>query len=60
VRTAATPAPALPGGEYVVQHGDTLFSISRRYGTTVAALVARNDLASPDAILAVGQKLAIP
>lgn len=44
---------------YVVQPGDTLFKIARRYGTTVDAIVAANDIENPDRI-DVGQKLCIP
>lgn len=43
---------------YVVQPGDTLSSIARRYGTTVAALAYANHLANPNHIY-VGQRLAI-
>lgn len=34
--------------EYTVQQGDTLYSIARRFGTTVAELAELNDLADPD------------
>lgn len=44
---------------YVVQPGDTLFKIARRYGTTVDAIVEANDIENPDRI-DVGQKLCIP
>ncbi|MBI3537858.1 MAG: LysM peptidoglycan-binding domain-containing protein [Chloroflexi bacterium] len=43
---------------YVVQSGDTLFTIAARYQTTVAALKKLNNLTS-DTIL-VGQKLLVP
>ena len=55
----STPAPAEPTFTYVVGPGDTLFSIARRYGTTVEVLVDRNSLASADDIQ-VGQELKIP
>ena len=60
----ATPAPqsAAPppqGGSHVVQRGDTVYSIARRYSVTPAAVQAANQLASPDQIV-VGQRLAIP
>ncbi len=44
---------------YTVVDGDTLFSIARRQGTTVDALVAANGLADPN-VLSVGQVLQIP
>jgi LysM repeat protein len=44
---------------YVVAWGDSLSSIARRYGTTVAALVEANSVANPDFIY-VGQRLVIP
>jgi LysM repeat protein len=52
-------APVSPGGSYVVQPGDTLYSIAVRYGTTVAALLAVNNLANPNFVY-VGQRLEIP
>ncbi len=55
--TPSTPnAPSI--GEYVVVRGDTLFSIARRFNTTVSAIVAGNHIANPSLIY-VGQKLAI-
>ena len=56
----ATPARTThPATTYEVQPGDTLFSIARRYGTTVEAIVAANGLADPSAI-EVGHVLVIP
>lgn len=53
-------ATATSGGEiYIVQRGDTLFIIAQRYGTTVAALAAANNISNPDR-LSVGQQLIIP
>jgi LysM repeat protein len=46
-------------GTYVVQPGDTLYSIAKRYGTTVETLAALNGLAPPYPIK-VGQTLIIP
>lgn len=43
---------------YVVQQGDSLYSIARRFGVTVEALMKANHLAS--AVLDVGQTLTIP
>jgi LysM repeat protein len=59
---APTPTPTPPPSEgfyYTVQSGDTLARIASRYGTTIAALVAANNLANPNIIL-VGQRLWIP
>jgi len=55
----ATPdiVPATDG-VYIVQRGNTLFSIARVHGSTVAAIRAANGLASN--IIYVGQKLVIP
>jgi LysM repeat protein len=46
-------------GAYVVQPGDTLYSIAKRFGTTVETLAALNGLAPPYTIKA-GQSLVIP
>lgn len=45
--------------EYTVVRGDTLWAISRRYGTTVEVLVELNHIPDPDLIY-VGQVLKIP
>jgi LysM repeat protein len=47
------------GGVHVVQWGETLYSIARRYGTTAAALAAANGLGNANFIYA-GQRLTIP
>ncbi len=44
---------------YVVQQGDTLFAIARRFGTSVQALATANNIADPGKISA-GQTLTIP
>ena len=44
---------------YIVQWGDTLYSIARRFGTTWQALAAINGLRNPS-LLYVGQRLIIP
>lgn len=47
LQSAAGTAPSSPGGTtYTVRSGDTLFSISRRFGTTVDALKEANGLSS--------------
>jgi LysM repeat protein len=51
----ATPEPQT----YVVQVGDTLSNIAARYGTTVAALQAANNLGDSD-VINIGQLLVIP
>lgn len=56
---SATPAPAsTSGGTYIVQRGDTLYKIARKYGTTVDALRAANGLSGN--IIHTGQVLVIP
>lgn len=47
------------GQAYVVQYGDTLFSIAQAYGTSVEALAEANGLTYPY-IIYVGQQLVIP
>lgn len=61
--TGPTPEPsATPEAEapvYVVVPGDTLYSIAQRFGSTVEAIVAANNIADPR-VINVGQKLVIP
>jgi LysM repeat protein len=59
---SATTSPVPTTGatqRYQVQSGDTLTSIARRFGITVAAIVAANTLTDPDT-LSLGQTLEIP
>ncbi len=54
------PAPAaLRGTSYVVQAGDTLAMIARRYGVNIVELARFNHLTNPSLIY-VGQRLLIP
>jgi murein DD-endopeptidase MepM/ murein hydrolase activator NlpD len=58
---ARSPRPASASGRtvsYVVEPGDTLWSIAERHGTTVEDLMARNDLEDADR-LRPGQRLVI-
>lgn len=57
----ATPQPPSNGGEsfvYIVQRGDTLSAIARRYGTNYLTIAANNGISNPNLIF-VGQKLTI-
>ncbi len=58
----ATPAPGgqqPTTGVHVVARGENLYRIALRYGTTVANLVALNNIANPNLIF-VGQRLTVP
>ena len=46
-------------GTYTVKAGDTLWAISQKFGTTVAALVSLNNIANPE-LIQVGQVLKLP
>ena len=64
VRTPAAspttePTPQTGGTVYMVQSGDTLYSIARRFGVSTQALAAANNIADPSHIW-VGQRLIIP
>lgn len=56
-QVANTPTPATI--IHTVAAGETLAIIAARYGTTVEAIVAMNNIADPDKI-EIGQKLTIP
>jgi len=54
------PARAQSSGpEYVVQEGDTLYSIARAFGVSVETLQQVNNITDPS-LLAIGQTLVIP
>ena len=57
-RPTPKPTPAPRHVTYTVQSKDTLYSIARRYGTTVQAIMGANGLDSPN--IRVGQQLRIP
>ena len=57
--TRPAAAQTIPG-VHVVQPGDTLTAIARRYGTTVSTLVSTNGMASANVPLRVNQKLRLP
>jgi LysM repeat protein len=62
---ASAPAPSASqastssGTTYVVQAGDTLSGIAARYGTSVSAIAAANNISDPSYIY-IGQHLSIP
>lgn len=49
----------MPNDVYIVQPGDTLYSIARRFGTTVAELARLNNISDPNRIFP-GQQLLLP
>jgi LysM repeat protein len=62
VAPTAVPQPtARPNQrEHTIQSGDSLWAISQRYGTTMDAIVAANNLPGRNANLRIGQVLVIP
>lgn len=54
---STSPPPSSPV-TYIVRSGDTLYSIARRYNTTVARLASVNNLSNPN-LIRVGQVLTI-
>ncbi|MFN8377755.1 MAG: LysM peptidoglycan-binding domain-containing protein [Anaerolineae bacterium] len=57
----SSPATPPPTGQtiHVVQYGETLSSIARKYGTTTTAIAQANGIVNPNLIY-VGQRLIIP
>ncbi len=56
----AEPSPQQDTGTYVVRNGDTLWSISRKFGITLEALQEANPEVTDPKKLRIGQKLVIP
>lgn len=54
------PASPAPSRVHEVKQGDTLGAIAKRYGVTVAVIVAANRLPGPGVLLRLGQRLVIP
>lgn len=57
-KTATQPTPATSGSEHIVAAGETLTSVAKSCGVTIADLRKANNLTSDS--LKVGQKLVIP
>jgi len=54
------PVPTCPGGTfYTIRAGDTLFSIARRFNTTVEAILRANPGLDPNRLM-IGQQICIP
>ena len=53
------PCPTPSSKAYVVKKGDTVYKIAKRFGTTMQAIIAENNLRNPDLIYP-GQVLCIP
>jgi len=56
---AVTATPPAPRATYTVKPGDTLYAIAVKYGTTVQAITAANNITNPN-LIRVGQVLVIP
>jgi lipoprotein-anchoring transpeptidase ErfK/SrfK len=55
----AAAAPEQQGGVHIVQPGETLSHIAKRYGVSMAALAQANGIANPNLVYA-GQRLIVP
>jgi LysM repeat protein len=55
----ASAAPTACGGTHVVQRGETMYSIARRYDVSVWTIARANGMTNPNRIY-VGQRLVIP
>ena len=57
----AVPPVTCPPGTltYTIRAGDTLFSLARRFNTTVASILGLNPGINPEALL-IGQRICIP
>jgi peptidoglycan/xylan/chitin deacetylase (PgdA/CDA1 family) len=53
------PAPPATSTTYTVRAGDTLYSIARRYNTTVTSIAQENNIRNVN-LIRVGQRLTIP
>ena len=54
-----TPQPIPQPVTYTIKPGDTLYAIAVKYGTTVQAIAAANNISNPN-LIRVGQVLVIP
>ncbi|HHU82686.1 MAG TPA: LysM peptidoglycan-binding domain-containing protein [Firmicutes bacterium] len=59
IPVAPTPGECPGGFLYTIRAGDTFFSIARRFGITVSALIAANPNVDPDR-LQIGQQICVP
>jgi len=59
VSSTPSPSASLGGKVYVLQKGDTLYGVARKYGVSPKALIAANNFQDPNH-LAVGTKVQIP
>lgn len=60
VQSAPTPPPATStNGSYVIQRGDTITAIAKKFGVSVSAMLAANNLTASSIIYA-GRTLVIP